>query len=308
MAKDLYGEVIKMGTRAVIKFEGKPMLATHWDGYPESLGAELVAIKDKTPEKVIKVASLHNIDFISPKFTPKKKLVVPKQIYNMKTGKYVKGQLITEFLTDEEMDRRNIQGTFIPTKGKTERKYSTIAPMSQYGDFAEWEYDIKDGKVLARRIVGSYPDKKAESSWKSLPTQASAKKFQKQIEDKIEKEYMAKEREIASKLPTYGAIKINKQMASSWSGSMPVRDITKKDLGESAWGTVTYNDKLSDYDRKIIKNYLSVPKVRKKISLGKGWHFESLRHKLASFGIKTNYAKGNKQKLYAMYKMAKRRR
>jgi hypothetical protein len=30
---------LKIGTRAVISIEGKPMLATHWDGYPASLGA-----------------------------------------------------------------------------------------------------------------------------------------------------------------------------------------------------------------------------------------------------------------------------
>jgi len=45
----------------LISKNGRPMLATHWDGYPSSLGMELLHC-DKTMTDVIKVAKRHTID------------------------------------------------------------------------------------------------------------------------------------------------------------------------------------------------------------------------------------------------------
>jgi hypothetical protein len=53
--------VVKIGTRALISKDGRPMLATHWDGYPSSLGIDLLHC-DKTMKAVIKVAKRHTID------------------------------------------------------------------------------------------------------------------------------------------------------------------------------------------------------------------------------------------------------
>jgi hypothetical protein len=53
--------VVKIGTRAVISVDAKPMLATHWDGYPASLGRDLLRC-DKSIEAVIEVAKAHTID------------------------------------------------------------------------------------------------------------------------------------------------------------------------------------------------------------------------------------------------------
>ena len=53
--------MVKIGTRAIISIDGKPMLATHWDGYPTSLGADLLRC-DKSIEAVIAVAKAHTID------------------------------------------------------------------------------------------------------------------------------------------------------------------------------------------------------------------------------------------------------
>ena len=50
-----------MGTRAMIKKDGKPFLATHWDGYPSSLGKDL--LKCKTDKQIIAAAKKHDIDF-----------------------------------------------------------------------------------------------------------------------------------------------------------------------------------------------------------------------------------------------------
>jgi hypothetical protein len=57
--------VVRIGTRAVISVDGKPMLATHWDGYPASLGRDLLRC-DKSIEAVIEVAKAHTIDSADP--------------------------------------------------------------------------------------------------------------------------------------------------------------------------------------------------------------------------------------------------
>ena len=50
-----------MGTRAMISIDGKPMIATHWDGNPESLGVQLSKVKP-TIKNIINVAKSHTID------------------------------------------------------------------------------------------------------------------------------------------------------------------------------------------------------------------------------------------------------
>ncbi len=53
-----------MGTRAVITLEGKPIIATHWDGYPESLGKDLLG--KYTLDDILRTARhKHHIDAIS---------------------------------------------------------------------------------------------------------------------------------------------------------------------------------------------------------------------------------------------------
>ena len=49
-----------MGTRALISINGKVLIATHWDGYPSSLGREL--LQCETLEQIIEVARRHTID------------------------------------------------------------------------------------------------------------------------------------------------------------------------------------------------------------------------------------------------------
>jgi hypothetical protein len=57
--------VVKIGTRALISIEGNPMLATHWDGHPASLGRDLLSC-DKSIKAVIEVAKVHTIDAADP--------------------------------------------------------------------------------------------------------------------------------------------------------------------------------------------------------------------------------------------------
>jgi hypothetical protein len=60
-------EVVRIGARAVTSTDGRPMLATHWDGYPASLGCDLLGC-DKSIEAVIEVARAHAIDAAEPQF------------------------------------------------------------------------------------------------------------------------------------------------------------------------------------------------------------------------------------------------
>jgi hypothetical protein len=57
-----------MGTRAVVRFRGKPVLATHWDGDPDSLGKELRNAKPRNLNQIIAVAKPHSIDFAGKDF------------------------------------------------------------------------------------------------------------------------------------------------------------------------------------------------------------------------------------------------
>ena len=54
-------EVVRIGTRALISISGKPVLVTHWDGYPSSLGLDLLSC-DKSLRNIIEVAENRTID------------------------------------------------------------------------------------------------------------------------------------------------------------------------------------------------------------------------------------------------------
>lgn len=293
-----------MGTRAVIKWQDKPMLATHWDGNPSSLGAELTQIKTTTPEKVIKVASGHNIDLIAPEFAPKKPLKIPREVYYVskkakkegKMGERLKGTLITKFLPSSKIPEDS--GTAY-TKGKTEYKLAEVLPMSKYSDFAEWEYNIDDGEVYARKINDEYTKVKPKSVWTKLSTPEEAKKFEEQIQQQETLEYEHREIEDAKKQPAEDSVKsIMLEMSSGYTWMGDHKKTYPTDM--------TYKDKLDDTNKRMIYNYLKIPKVKSLVNKGKGWHYESLRHKLASYGIKTNFAKGNMAKLNSMYMKARR--
>lgn len=55
-----------MGTRAMISFDGKPTIATHWGGDPDCLGQHLLACRDMT--EILAVANKHVVDAIDPAF------------------------------------------------------------------------------------------------------------------------------------------------------------------------------------------------------------------------------------------------
>jgi hypothetical protein len=246
-----------MGTRAVVKYEGKPMLATHWDGYPTELGVYLIKSKKTVPD-IIKTATRFNIDLIDPKFAPKKEISTPSKVYNFDKHKSVKGVKITKFLTEDQMNKYGDIGTF-DTKGNVEIKLAEIIPFKQYGDFAEWEYDIRGNKVYVRKIDDSYQKRKVSSRWYKLDNKSKAEKVQKKVEDQNTREFWKQELAKVRKDPEYGASEVYKELGSSWSST---------GYGDK-FGTVNvFKTSLDKKDKLSINKYLSVSKGQKADTVG----------------------------------------
>lgn len=90
-----------MGTRALITKNGKPFIATHWDGNPASLGIDL--INAKSDADIIRVANKHTIDSAQSsilKFVNKGKF---KHIAGLTKGKY-SAKDVEDLSEDEEKE------------------------------------------------------------------------------------------------------------------------------------------------------------------------------------------------------------
>jgi len=123
----------------MISIHGKPMLATHWDGYPASLGRVLLQC-DKSIEAVIEVAKGHTIDAADPEFIDglnreRVTLLAEKHqlsVQEIKAGKQ-RGNVISA--DDHEIHELNI-----------------------YADLAEYQYDIRGNEVFFRPLDGWWPE------------------------------------------------------------------------------------------------------------------------------------------------------
>jgi len=138
-----------MGTRAVIRVNGKPMFATHWDGYPDSLGNDLINLRKKTLASVKRVAKKHSIDFASPMFKKelnKERLEHISKKHKLPIEKVKKGYRRGNIITSDDYEIGGIRG---------------------YDDWAEYEYDVntKTGKVRVRPRTGSYEEDNIAGKW-----------------------------------------------------------------------------------------------------------------------------------------------
>lgn len=146
-----------MGTRAIISKNGRPIIATHWDGNPESLGKDLK--NTKTDRDILEQSSKHNIDFIDKSFAPDEPLTVNdgekvRTTYFPKTDKEMveigkKVGLIDKKLSikkaiKEGFGTSNLDGTI---------KLTGVGNLSEtYGDWAEYQYDFRDGEWFVRPL------------------------------------------------------------------------------------------------------------------------------------------------------------
>lgn len=161
-----------MGTRAMISIDGKPFIATHWDGYPESLGADLQSlVNPMDKEKLIAVASKHTIDFADSSIAKELNAIRMKAIAERMKMPLTK--------VKAGWRRGNVQTA----------DDSDITSIRNYDDWAEYQYDIdsKTGKITVRELAGSWRDKDLKKGkWKPLQkavaeAEAEAKKRLKKV-------------------------------------------------------------------------------------------------------------------------------
>ena len=115
------------------------MIATHWDGYPSSLGLDLLEC-DKSLGAIIRVAESHAID------------AADGSIREELNRKRVRELSLKHHLTEEEILQGKRGGSII-CAGDYE-----VCDLKEYGDWAEYEYNIRNGEVYFRRLIGPYPD------------------------------------------------------------------------------------------------------------------------------------------------------
>ena len=130
-----------MGTRAMIRVNGKPTFATHWDGYPTSLGVDPVR-SPKDINSIMKVAADHSINFASAKYKKRANTIMLKRLKGKPGYEWIWKDGGKEFVGD-------IKG---------------------YDDWAEWEYNVntKTGVVTVRELSGAWTSRTVMGKWKKL--------------------------------------------------------------------------------------------------------------------------------------------
>jgi hypothetical protein len=148
-----------MGTRAMISLNGDPLITTHWDGYPESLGHQLVMLKSRTISDIIKVAKEHTIDFARQDI-----------VENLNAERVA--QLSAKHGLSEDQIKNGVRRGSVLSASDWE-----IGSIDGYDDYAEYQYDIttKDNSVWMREVHGSW--KKATfGEWAKIMTVKPKKK------------------------------------------------------------------------------------------------------------------------------------
>ncbi len=131
--------MVKIGTRAVISINGKPMLATHWDGQPSSLGKELMSFGISVAA-ILRIAEKHTIDAADASLR--------EDLNRQRIRKLSEQHELTEAEIGEGFRRGNI----------LRAEDYEISDMRDYEDWAEYQYDIRGEVVLFRPLTGSFPE------------------------------------------------------------------------------------------------------------------------------------------------------
>jgi hypothetical protein len=131
--------VLKIGIRAIISIGGKPMLATHWDGYPPSLGRDLLRC-DRSVEAVVEVAEAHTIDSADAALLD----TLNRERVTLLAEKHQ--------LTVQEIKAGIRRGNVISADD------FEIADIGLHRDLAEFQYDIRGKEVYFRPLDGWWPE------------------------------------------------------------------------------------------------------------------------------------------------------
>ena len=123
----------------MILMDGKPLVATHWDGYPSCLGLELLGC-NKSLKAVIRIAKRHTIDGAD------------SSILEDLNRERVKELAQKHRLSENEIRSGKRRGSLICAGDHP------IGDIQNYGDWAEYQYDIRGKKVMFRPLRGPYPE------------------------------------------------------------------------------------------------------------------------------------------------------
>ncbi len=115
------------------------MLATHWDGYPSSLGRDLLHC-DRSIEGVVEVAKAHIIDSADA------------SVLETLNAERIKHLAEKHQLTVQEIKAGKRRGNVICADDYE------IANIGSYGDWAEYQYDICGKDIHFRPLTGWWPD------------------------------------------------------------------------------------------------------------------------------------------------------
>ena len=142
-----------MGTRAVVHF-GDTHIATHWDGYPDSLGKDLVEIlPNPTLDAVIEVCNGHDIDFATPDVREKVEMERYEKIAEKANSTpNPDGKVYTA----EGLKKMHDEEGRIVQFGLHASSDNPIGTWERYGDWAEYEYVVQSDVILVQACSGSY--------------------------------------------------------------------------------------------------------------------------------------------------------
>ena len=130
------------------------MLATHGDGYPTSLGRDLMKC-DKSMKAVVEVVEAHTIDAADP------------QLLDMLNRDRVSQLAAKHQLTVQEIMAGKRRGKVISADDYE------IADISLHRDLAEFQYDIRDNGIYFRPLDGWWPESlKRAAEFKRLTAKA----------------------------------------------------------------------------------------------------------------------------------------
>ena len=129
----------------MISIHGKPMLATHWDGYPASLGLDLSNC-DKSVSAVVEVAGAHTIDAADP------------QLLDELNRERVSQLAEKHQLPVQEIKAGKRRGSIIPADD------FEIADIGLHRDLAEFQYDVRGNEVFFRPPDGWWPESRKRAA------------------------------------------------------------------------------------------------------------------------------------------------
>jgi len=113
------------------------MFATHWDGYPASLGRDLLKC-DKSLGEVIELAKDHKID------TADRSIL--RELNGQSEQVFAKRNHLREIRVGKMRTSMFCAGERL------------IGDLKDYGDWADYQYDIRGKKVYFRRLRGQWID------------------------------------------------------------------------------------------------------------------------------------------------------